>query len=97
MRGQAYTDNPSVRDLPCVRIRGKGTDIDVLVLGSDWKKIVPLLKAEAFSPRVHPVLHTVVLNPFAKSDSAVADLNDRRLYDRILFELEKLFPNAIPT
>lgn len=75
-----------------------GTNIEVLILRSDWDKILPLVQEGAFDPLVDPVESGVAYSdPKIAYNEPVLDRADRRLYNRIVGSLYDLFPETFPT
>lgn len=86
-----------VADVGFVRFRTSG-EADVLVLESDWRRIMPFVQGEDFNTQLAPAELTGQFGDRAGAFSEpVLDRADRKLYDRILGVLSGLFTQAYPT
>jgi hypothetical protein len=97
VRGLATCCRGFYRDISYIWIFSNDSSVDMVVLASDWDKIVPYLKDSLFDPHIVPVPKVVVINPSQRFDEAVLDLSDEELYNRILNVLNNLFTVEFPT
>lgn len=74
-----------------------GLGVDIAIPASDWAKILPLLKDGTFDPNMFPVETGIRPGPsMVRLSASTTDIKDP-LYDRVLFYLQQLFPDKVPT
>ena len=77
------------------RFRGKG--LTVIVLGTDFEKILPYIKDGSFDPIQFPAPTIDTSNPDLDPDVSTIDQWDPVFYTRVLGQLRALFPDSYPT
>jgi hypothetical protein len=96
-QGQALVEGLMVGEVPCIRIHNNGGPVNVLVRSEDWAKIIPYLKDGTLSTALLPVAKPVPLHPNTHNDTAVGEIWNSELYNRIQTLLNKLFTTEFPT
>ena len=81
----------SESDPPIVRLLSN--TFEVVVLASDWRKIMPFLKDGSFNPYLYPIATT----PQSENNTPTSPDGVDPLYTRVLGVLQMLFPDTYPT
>jgi hypothetical protein len=96
-RGQCKTVGRGIfAGMEIVEFLGDG--LDVVVLASDWDKIMPRVQDNSFNPLMYPSApQDGRLHPERELDLSIIDVGDRPQYMKVLSVLETLFPEPYPT
>lgn len=86
-----------VEDQEMIRIYRDDGQISVFIRGEDWAKIAPYVRDGFWNPVVAPPGPPEVFEGSWAADVATLDQTCRRLYDRVLGVLLRLFPDDYPT
>ncbi len=80
-----------------VYVRLSAPGFEVLVLGTDWDKIVPYLQDQTFDPAIVAEQTHGFIDAHASLDFSVIEKNDLAFFTRVYGQLQVLFPEDYPT
>jgi len=95
-RKQAKATRGKYQNVGYVRL--VGSNVDEVLLSSEWDRILPYVEDGSFSPIMFPVSAGFrYLDPKVQFDGSTLDSRDWYFYQRILGVLQQLFTESYPT
>lgn len=95
IRGRARAGVARVKNVDFIELKGPAAD--VLVIRSDWEKILPFVQDETFNTQVSPVEPPGrYLDPQVAYSEPILDRADRLLYNRIVGVLTGFVTETFP-